>query len=241
MRLIILLVAIAACSKRNPEVCCETADECAVIGTQEVVACDVGACVAHECVDLGPCDGNEDCQSPETCVVGICTAPSAPPDAAMKPAFDVAYPNEWRFSVVDPVPLSIMFINTNTDEVPLSMSTLKVKSLEDDHPIAFVRIVTTPSAALIGPGLAGGKVSLVANPIFFGSGLVTEARTDESSSYGTIEIQDAPQGTYDILVTAVLQLSGLDVPLSMTVHMVTDGETIFAEPEAGTRETVFDD
>jgi hypothetical protein len=200
----IYLLLVVACTKRNPEVCCETADECAEIQTDTVVSCAVGVCVEHECVDRGVCDGNEDCQLPETCVDGMCAPPPAPPDAALKPAFDVVYPSEWRSSINDVFTFSIVFINT--DVSPLSMSTLQVRELADDHPTGFVRIVTTPSSANIPPGSAGGLISETANQAFLDSGLVSEPRVDAESAYATIETVDAPEGTYDIAVDAVLVL-----------------------------------
>ena len=65
---------IAACTKRNESVCCETEQECAEIGTSEIVTCSVGVCVEHHCVDNGTCDGDEDC-SGAACTDGICVAP----------------------------------------------------------------------------------------------------------------------------------------------------------------------
>ncbi len=236
MRLIVVLIFFMGCSKRNQEVCCETADECAAISTKEVVACEIGVCVGHECVDIGACDGNEDCEAPDTCVDETCTAPPAPPDAALKPAFDVAYGKEWCFSVAGPVGLSIVFINT--DVSPLSMTTIQVRSLDDDHPTAFVRIETTPSSTEIPPGFAGGKLSPVDEAVLVDTGIVTEPRIDTEINYGSIELVDAPVGTYDIVVDAVLGLEGLDVPLHMTLHM-QPGPQVCANMEVGTRAQIF--
>lgn len=237
MRLLpITVLLLWACSKRNESVCCETADECAAIATNEVVACDVGVCVGHECVDPGPCDGNEDCELPQTCVAGVCESPPPPPDAPMKPAFDVVYPSEWRASVNDQIIFSMMFVNT--DVRPLSMTTLQVRELADDHPTAFVRIVTTPSSASLPPGFAGGKLVPIAVPLFIDSGLVPEPRTDQDSEYATIEFVDAPQGTYDIAVDAMLGLDGIEVPLHITIHR-EPLPTISSQPEAVTRTEIF--
>jgi hypothetical protein len=235
MRPVLVFLLLLGCSKRNQEVCCETADECVEIGTKEVVACRVGVCVEHECVERGACDGNEDCELPETCMDGTCMSPP-PPDAALKPAFDVVYPSEFRSSVNDPVMFSMVFVNT--DVSPLSMTTLQVRQLTDDHPTAFVRIVTTPSSANIAPGFAGGSVDSVAATFFFDSGLVTEPRTDPNSIYATIEFVDAPNGLYDIAVDAVLGLDGLDVPLHVTIHREPK-PTIFREVEAAARTQIF--
>jgi hypothetical protein len=137
---------------------------------------------------------------------------SGPPDAALIPAFDAVFPNVWQFSVSGaPVPLDLMIVNRGVS--PLSMSTLQVKSLSDDHPLAFARITTKPSSASIAPGFAGGLISPIAEPVIVGSGLVTEPRTDTMSEYASIEFVDAPDGTYDLTIDAVLSLDGLDIPL----------------------------
>jgi hypothetical protein len=235
MRWILILVAVSACSKRNQAVCCETADECAAIGTSEVVACQIGVCVEHECIERGPCDGNEDCELPQTCVSSECTSPPAPPDAPLKPAFDIVYPNVWRFSVtIQPFPLDLIIVNT--DVSPLSMTTLQVKSVADDHPTAFLRFVAAPSSADITPGFAGGKIIPNGVPIL--SGLIPEPRMDTESIYVQFEIVDAPKGTYDIKADAMLALDGTDFPVNLTIHM-QDSQTVFADPEEGVRVPVF--
>ncbi|MBA2539528.1 MAG: hypothetical protein H0V17_07835 [Deltaproteobacteria bacterium] len=224
---ILLVVLVCSCTKRNQEVCCETADECAAIETDQVVACKVGVCVEHECVNPGPCDGIEDCDASDTCVDGMCTPPPIPPDAPLVAAFDVAYPNVWRFSVAGPVGISVMFINTSVN--PFSTSTLEVRELSDDHPTAFIRLTASPSLVNIPPGFAGGKIAPIAEPFLTDSGLVSEPRTDTDSSYVGMELVDAPSGTYDIAVGAVLGLDGLDVPLNMTIHVVP-GPIIAVDP-----------
>ena len=235
---ILTLLLLVACTKRNPEVCCETAEECAAINTTEIVACGIGVCVDHTCVDLGRCDGAEDCSNPETCIDGLCTPPAVPPDAPPVPAFDIAYPKEWRISVAEPIGGFVLFVNAGV--TPISMSTLQLRSVADDHPTAFVRITPTSSAAMILPGVAGGNLTPLAEDVLVDTGIVTETRTDVGASYLSIELVDAPEGTYDIAVDVVLGLDGLDVPMGMTVH-VLPGPTIFANPEVGTRTPIFRD
>lgn len=236
MRWIFLLSVVAACSKRNQEVCCETADECAAIGTQEVVACSVGVCVEHECVDIGSCDGDEDCELPETCVQSECTPPPPPPDAALNPAFDVAYGGEWNSSINAEIPFSIVIINT--DVRPLSMATLEVRQLNDDHPTAFIRFRATPSTASIPPGFAGGAINGDDQQELFDSGLITEEPTDTKSAYLTIEPVDAPDGIYDIAIDAKLALDGIEFPLQLTIHRVPF-PPIRAEIEVAKRVSFF--
>lgn len=225
---------MVGCTKRNQEVCCETADECAAIQTDTVVSCTVGVCVDHECVDRGVCDGNEDCELPETCVAGLCSPPTTPPDAPLKPAFDIVYPNVWRFSVTgQPFPMDLVVVNA--DVSPLSMTTLQVKSVSDDHPTAFVRFVAAPSSAAIAPGEAGGAISPNASPIL--SPLIPEPRVDTQADYIQFEIVDAPDGTYDIAADAELALDGVDFSVHLTIHM-QDTQTVFADPEEATRVSI---
>jgi len=73
--LLLVVVSVGACTKRNPNVCCETADECAEVGYDEPVPCELGVCVSRNCVETG-CDGDEDCASPELCMQGTCRSPA---------------------------------------------------------------------------------------------------------------------------------------------------------------------
>ncbi|MBX3161366.1 MAG: PD40 domain-containing protein [Deltaproteobacteria bacterium] len=75
-RFLALLVIVPACvsTVRNPEVCCETASECAAVGFgNERVFCETGVCVGNLCAETG-CDGNEDCEDPAlpNCIGGTC-------------------------------------------------------------------------------------------------------------------------------------------------------------------------
>ena len=67
----VLLLLAGGCTKRNPRVCCETEAECASVGYDEPAPCDLGACVANSCVEVG-CDGDEDCGNSTTCIAGSC-------------------------------------------------------------------------------------------------------------------------------------------------------------------------
>jgi Tol biopolymer transport system component len=70
-------VVAVACTKRNPDVCCETATECKTVGFSSAQPCDEGVCVNYSCVATG-CDGNEDCRDPDQpmCVAGRCYGPA---------------------------------------------------------------------------------------------------------------------------------------------------------------------
>lgn len=225
-----IVLSLAACTRRNPEVCCETSDECLQIGTTEPVLCETGACVNSSCVTDGTCNGPEDCDAPDVCANGVCTSPG--PDAGGRPAFDVAYPSVWRRSVPDQLPFDLIVINTSTS--PLSMSSLVLKSISDDHPTATVRFILAPLSTTVATQRAGGLIVPLAEPVLIGSGLVPETRVDTNTSYVDYEIVDPAPGTYDITADAILTLDGIDVPLHFVIHMVP-GPTIYADPEQGTR------
>jgi hypothetical protein len=151
-------------------------------------------------------------------------------------AYELAYPSEWRFSVAGPVGGYLAIVNTS--DAPLSLETLKVKSITDDHPTASVKITTSPFATSVGPNEAGGFLTPLAKKVLVDSGLVSETRVDTNSDYLTIEIADAPEGTYDIKATLEISLDGLTTKLPMTIHVVP-GPTIFANPDVGKRIKVF--
>lgn len=81
-------------------------------------------------------------------------------------------------------------------------------------------------------------MSQVARPFLIDNGLVQETRTDVNSDYLSMELLDAPEGTYDINVQVVFGLDGVDAPMNMTIHVVP-GPTIFVDPEAATRVSLF--
>src|SRR5262245_11759224 len=78
MRWFAVVVLLGACYRHNPEVCCETDAECAVVGFETPQGCGegprpAGVCVNNQCVASG-CDGDEDCQDPAAphCISGAC-------------------------------------------------------------------------------------------------------------------------------------------------------------------------
>lgn len=235
--IVILSICTPACEKRNPEVCCETEAECAALGSGDPRFCEgEDVCVAFKCVAPGTCDGPEDCLGAQFCNFtssgGFCALGGM--DGAT-PAFDIAYPNVWRRTVVDQLPFDLMVINTS--DAPISMSSLAIKSISDNHPTATVRLVKMPAGTMVPPHKAGGFIVPLAEPILVGSGLVPEVRADTNSSYLEYEIIDAPVGTYDIVTDAIMTLDSSDFFLHFTIHMV-EGQTIYADPEAGFRLSV---
>ncbi|MBK7078178.1 MAG: hypothetical protein IPH44_38525 [Myxococcales bacterium] len=146
------------------------------------------------------------------------------------PAYDVVYAKEWKFSVAGPVDGFALVVNTG--KAPLSLASLTVKSVTDDHATATVRITASPATSSLAPGTAGGKLSGLADTLF--APMAPEPRGDASTSYLAIEVADAPPGTYDINAKATIRLDGVDATLTMLIHVVP-GPTVYADPIAAAR------
>jgi hypothetical protein len=148
------------------------------------------------------------------------------------PAFDLVYASEWKFSVEGPVSGYLAIVNTG--DQPLSLTTLQVKAITDDHPAAAVKITTTPFSTTIPAGQAGGFLTPLSKSVLVDNGLLREKRADTNSDYLSIELANAPQGTYDIKATLELALDGVSAKLPITIHVVP-GPTVAADPQAGKR------
>lgn len=71
----LMCVAAAACSKRNPELCCVTPAECERAGFDSPAPCAGNeVCVDNACQVTG-CDGDEDCARPLVCSANQCVQP----------------------------------------------------------------------------------------------------------------------------------------------------------------------
>ncbi|MGN6107206.1 MAG: choice-of-anchor Q domain-containing protein [Kofleriaceae bacterium] len=91
-----LLVAavLAGCTKRNPAVCCVTADNCDALGLPLPSPCDNGlACDGVNCIEP-TCSRPSDCVDPTLpyCVDGICVACDTQSDLGCKPVLPVCDP-----------------------------------------------------------------------------------------------------------------------------------------------------
>jgi len=72
--LLTLSLSAAACSKRNPDACCETAEDCRARGFDQISPCPLGTCVAGACIDTDSCDDDADCHDGAYCVANTCVA-----------------------------------------------------------------------------------------------------------------------------------------------------------------------
>jgi hypothetical protein len=158
-------------------------------------------------------------------------------DAPPIPFFDVAYPSDWKFSVSGPTHGFVLIVNTGT--APLGLATFQVTSVSDDHPTAVARVTapTTPGA-ILQPGNAGGALSEGAQSLLITSGVVPEAWSDRKSDLLSLELVNAPSGTYDVAVNLTIELENHDVPLPMTIHVVP-GPTIYLDPILARRVRVY--
>lgn len=75
-RVLLLLLALAGCTKPNKDFCCASEAQCAALGSDELrpcqsgLACSAGTCVAKEC------DTSADCTDPAkpVCILDLCEA-----------------------------------------------------------------------------------------------------------------------------------------------------------------------
>lgn len=78
MRIVILIVlgALAACTRPNPNTCCVTQAQCDELGADELRPCEAGqACQASTCV-ASECDTSADCTSAAApvCILNLCAS-----------------------------------------------------------------------------------------------------------------------------------------------------------------------
>jgi len=204
-------------------VCCTTLEQCHAIQVTDLRPCTEGlVCQDNRCLEASD--------------AGIDAHVDAALDAPGAHAFDIAFPNEWRFSVAGPI--RGYFLAINTSNADLDMNTLELKSIDDDHPTAIVRVTVIPSPTLIPPGRVGGALSGLSAQLLVDSGLVTEPRSDTTSDYLTLAVENAPDGTYDINVDLVIALDGIRIPMPMTIHVVPF-TVIYAVPLVGTRIAIY--
>lgn len=211
---------MSGCTRSNPAVCCETVEQCQDIGVSDFRPCSDGlVCIRNECEER----------------VADASIDAFVSDAGTH-VFDVAYPEEWKFSVSGPISGYLLIVNAKG--TALDTSTLEVRSISDDHPTAIVRVTANPVIATIATARAGGFVTPFSKTLLVDSGMVPEARVETNSDYLTLEIQDAPPGTYDINVNLVIGLDNIAIPLPMKIHMVP-GPSVYADPTVGKRVLVF--
>src|SRR5215468_572152 len=68
-----VVVLLASCTKKNPELCCTTDDDCASVGLPKGTACSDGlTCIGHGCVAEGR-NTAADCPADQpVCRAGVC-------------------------------------------------------------------------------------------------------------------------------------------------------------------------
>lgn len=158
-------------------------------------------------------------------------------DGPSVPFFDVAYPSEWRFSVPGPTDGFVLVVNTGSQA--LGLATFQLRSLSDDHPLAVARVTTPQSLGVVlTPGTAGGALSALSQSLLVSSGVVTEPWVDRNSQLLSIELVNAPPGTYDIAVDLTVAIEDRDAHIPMTIHVVP-GPTVYLDPIVARRVRVY--
>lgn len=71
-----LVACLFACTRRNPDICCKTDEECTRLGLASPISCELGVCVDNACTStVNACDGDEDCgDGTGFCVDRTCVA-----------------------------------------------------------------------------------------------------------------------------------------------------------------------
>lgn len=165
------------------------------------------------------------------------TVTDAAIDARSFPAFDLAYPAEWKFSVAGPTSGFLLVVNTGPS--PLNLASFQLRSISDDHSTAEARVTTQGGFnVILQPEQAGGQLSQQSESVLVQSLLVPESRIATDADLMTLELRNAPSGTYDVAATVTLSLDGIEASLPMTIHVVP-GPEIFLDPLVGRRDSVF--
>ncbi|MCE9574542.1 MAG: hypothetical protein K8W52_15445 [Deltaproteobacteria bacterium] len=250
-----LALVLPACPATHRDVPCVDTSDCNQLGGG---SCDLNAATGTSWCSYpddtcasgrrwGDTDIGDDleglCQGPASADAGVDASmvDGAPPDAlvdaATLPAYDIAYPSQWTFSVSGPATGFVLIANTSS--TPLSLSTFQVTSVSDNHPTAVAR-VTSPSSpgTILQPHTAGGSLSQLSDNLLRGSGLVMESWADRDTNLLSLELLNAPAGTYDVAVSVTVSLDGRDVAIPMTIHVVP-GPVIYLDPQVARRVSVF--
>jgi hypothetical protein len=189
----------------------------------------VGFCLVGACSFERPADVGFDA-SPDTAPPMI---DAQPVDAHGPAAFDIAYPHEWRWSVNAFAKDFLQVINTG-DSVN-DLLTFDIVSYSDDHPQAVVTFVEPGGVhSVLHPGSTAGALSEPAKEVLVDSGLVTETNAFPKADFLHVEVDDAPEGVYDIAVDLTIVLDGIEVDLPMTFHH-EGGIVVRTDPSAGRR------
>lgn len=143
---------------------------------------------------------------------------STEPDAPGLAAYDVAYPDQWRFSIEGPISGYLVLVNTGT--APLNTASLVIESLTDDNADAVVRVAVASATQVIEPGQASGALSGISRALLVGSGLVTEPIVDPSPDYLTLEVSNGPAADATIHASIVLALDNVRVTLPMEIAWI---------------------
>lgn len=148
--------------------------------------------------------------------------------------FDVIYGDDWRISTDGTN--DGWFLLVSNGAVDPDLSTIKVLSVNDSHPLAIVRVVAPPASGVMVHGRAAGKIFIDNQALYAAS--VPEPRSHIDVPLMNLELLDAPAGDYLLDVHVEVSVDEINIPMDFKIRHV-DSQTTYFAPEAVKRTTVL--
>lgn len=146
------------------------------------------------------------------------------PDAGVAP-YDVVYGIDWKIVDGDITAggqgiFTGWLVLVNTGVIGIPMSSLRVISVEDDHPTAAVSLIAHPISEVLPGGMAAGMLIPVAQSIVTDDELLPEPIENFGGSppnLMTLTVS-APAGVYSFTATAVIEFDGVQKTLDFNIE-----------------------
>lgn len=151
------------------------------------------------------------------------------------PLFDVAYANEWTFSIDGPVSGFVVVINTS--DQPLTIDGIEATSVISDRAPSISVSTKQNTSHVLAPGAAIGALSGITASVFSSSKLVPEPIADKVDLLA-IGLKNMHAGTYDVESSTTIRINGTSVELPITIHHI-DSHDIHADATSARRVSVY--